>query len=478
MAISDEIEPTLYEYFDRKRYSDIDLILSAGDLRPEYLSFLVDMLNKRCYYVRGNHDIVYDVEPPLGCMDIDGKVVNYEGIRILGLEGSMWYGGRGVEHTDWQMRWKVWKVRFQIWRKRGVDIVLTHAPPKGVHDGKDLCHTGFRSFLKLIEKYKPRYLIHGHVHKSYGYSEEKITQVQETKVVNVQGKHILEIRPWVRKKITRKEGWWNIVFKLRQDSLKSFYAESRGRKYLDSIDRGIQTVEVDDIVGSVGRPLDFSRSFSLKGVDKKPHIRSRVKSIEEAMQEGKPLPVVELYKMDDEYYVLDGHHRTIAAKGQGQKFIDAHIVEYLPLGDDSRRLTIQKRIEFEDETGLGGINLLRQGDYDKLLFQIRNHKNRIEGRTKEEISIKQAARDWFSSFYRPVTEKIKKLKIRQYFPKATIGDMYVYLCYQARLRSEKRLEHTCNLPEALEEIGILAKATQIILSREGLKERIMKIFRP
>jgi hypothetical protein len=85
------------------------LILSAGDLRPEYLSFLVDMLNKRCYYVRGNHDIIYDVEPPLGCVDIDGKVVNYEGIRILGLEGSMWYGGRGVEHTDWQMRWKVWK---------------------------------------------------------------------------------------------------------------------------------------------------------------------------------------------------------------------------------------------------------------------------------------------------------------------------------------------------------------------------------
>ena len=165
-------------------------------------------------------------------------------------------------------------------------------------------------------------------------------------------------------------------------------------------------------------------------------------------------------------------------KGRGQKFIDAHIVEYLPLGDDSRRLLIQKRIEFEDETGLGGINLLRQGDYDKLLFQIRNHKNRIEERTKEKISIKQGARDWFSSFYRPVTDKIKKLKLRQYFPKTTIGDMYIYLCEQARLRSQKALEHSCSLPEALEEIGILAKATQIILSREGLKERVMRIFHP
>ncbi len=135
---------------------------------------MVDTLNKRCYYVRGNHDIVYDVEPPLGCVDIDGKVVNHQGIRILGLGGSMWYGGRGVEHTDWQMRWKVWKAGFQIWRRRGVDIVLTHAPPKGIYDGKDLCHTGFRSFLKSIEKYKPRYLIHGHVHKSYGYSEDNM----------------------------------------------------------------------------------------------------------------------------------------------------------------------------------------------------------------------------------------------------------------------------------------------------------------
>jgi len=453
------------------------LILSAGDLRPEYLSFLVDILNKRCYYVRGNHDIVYNVEPPLGCVDIDGKVVNHKGIRILGLEGSMWYGGRGVEHTEWQMRWKVWKARFQIWRKRGVDIVLTHAPPKGIHDGKDLCHTGFGSFVKLIEKYKPRYLIHGHVHKSYGYSEEKITQVRETKVVNVQEKHILEIQPRMRKKITKKEGWWNTVFKLRQDSLKSFYAESRAQKYLDSIDRGIQTVKLDNIVGSVGRPLDFSRDFSPKSVDEKPHIRTRVESIEEAMREGRPLPAVELYKIDDEYYVLDGHHRVIAAKGQGQKFIDAHIVEYLPVDDTTKRLLIQKRIEFENKTGLGGINLLRQGDYDKLLLQIRNHKNRIEARTKEKISIKQAARDWFNSFYRPVTDKINKLKLRQYFPKTTIGDMYVYLCDQAKLRSQSTEDRSCPLPEALEEIGILTKATKIILLDEGFKERTIRAFR-
>ena len=200
MVVADKVHPVLYDYFDRERFTDIDLILSAGDLRPRFLSFLVTMLNKRCYYVRGNHDTIYSSEPPLGCEDIDGKVITHSGIRILGLEGSMWYGGRGVEYTGGQMRWKLFKLKFPIWREGGVDIVLTHAPPKGVHDGKDLCHTGFSTFVKLIGKYRPRYFIHGHTHVSYGYSRERITQVQETKVVNVDGYYIFEIEPLVKEK--------------------------------------------------------------------------------------------------------------------------------------------------------------------------------------------------------------------------------------------------------------------------------------
>jgi Icc-related predicted phosphoesterase len=118
----------------------------------------------------------------------------------------MWYGGRGIEYTERQMHWKLHKLKFQIWRKGGIDIVLTHAPPKGIHDGKDVCHTGFSSFRKLIEKYKPRYFIHGHTHVSYGYSREKITQFQGTKVINVDGYHILEIESLKEdKKRTREE---------------------------------------------------------------------------------------------------------------------------------------------------------------------------------------------------------------------------------------------------------------------------------
>lgn len=121
MAVADRIHPSLYDYFDEKRFSDIDLILSGGDIRAKFLSFLVTMLNKRCYYVRGNHDITYNEEPPLGCENIDGKVVDHEGVRILGLEGSMWYGGKGVEYTESEMRWKIFRLKFQIWRKGGME---------------------------------------------------------------------------------------------------------------------------------------------------------------------------------------------------------------------------------------------------------------------------------------------------------------------------------------------------------------------
>lgn len=193
----------LYDYFDKERFSDVDLIISAGDLRPKFLSFLVSMLNKPCYYVRGNHDIIYEQQPPLGCKNIDGKVVTYKGVRIVGFEGCRWYGGRGVEYTERQMAFKVAKVKLKIWTKGGIDIVVAHAPPKGIHDGKDLCHVGFCSFLKLIEKYKPQYFIHGHTHPNYGYTRGIMTEFKETKVVNVYGYYVFEVKP---KKATNSRG--------------------------------------------------------------------------------------------------------------------------------------------------------------------------------------------------------------------------------------------------------------------------------
>lgn len=182
--------------------------------------------------------------------------------------------------------------------------------------------------------------------------------------------------------------------------------------------------------------------------------------------------------MDVKYYVLDGHHRVAALKEQGQKFMDGHIVEYLPGNVDSKILLIQRRIEFKDNADLGGINLLHRGDYDKLILQRRNHQKRMQEKTDGKITLKEAARDWHHSLYKLVTSKIKKLNLKQLFPKTTLGDMYVYLCDQARLRRQKAEDQSCPLPEALEEIGILKKATTIIFSRQRIREKIAGLFHP
>ena len=137
LTVSDRVEPVLYDNFQAKRFSDVNLILACGDLPPEYLSFLITAFNVPLFYVRGNHDIRDGGYRPGGCIDLDAKLVLYRGIRILGLEGSHWYNGKPHQYTERQMRKKILKVRLKIWRQRGVDIIITHAPPRHIHDAED-----------------------------------------------------------------------------------------------------------------------------------------------------------------------------------------------------------------------------------------------------------------------------------------------------------------------------------------------------
>ena len=90
LSVSDCVVSTLYDNFDAKRFPKIDLILSCGDLPPEYLSYLFSSFNAPLYYVRGNHDIRYYSKPPDGCIDLNARLIQFQGIRMLGLEGSRW----------------------------------------------------------------------------------------------------------------------------------------------------------------------------------------------------------------------------------------------------------------------------------------------------------------------------------------------------------------------------------------------------
>jgi Icc-related predicted phosphoesterase len=193
LTVSDQVEPALYDNFKIDRFPGINLIISCGDLPPEYLSFLASSFNVPLYYVRGNHDIRHDGYRPDGCTDLDGKVEVYRGLRILGLEGSHWYNGQPHQYTEPQMRKKIRRVRTKIWRLKGLDIIITHAPPRYIHDAEDQCHRGFESFRDLIDRYSPPYFLHGHMHFNYTEDARRMTFVNSTKVINSYGYYVFEI---------------------------------------------------------------------------------------------------------------------------------------------------------------------------------------------------------------------------------------------------------------------------------------------
>lgn len=193
LTVSDEECPALWDYYIPGRLSDYDLIISCGDLKADYLSFLVTMARCPLLYVHGNHDTGYDRHPPEGCDCIDDKLVVYNGVRILGLGGCRRYHPGPHQYTEKEMRKRIRKLRFQLWRSGGVDIVVTHAPAKGLGDSDDPAHRGFEALLELLDKYKPQYLLHGHVHLTYGQDQTRVRQYGQTSAINTTERYILDL---------------------------------------------------------------------------------------------------------------------------------------------------------------------------------------------------------------------------------------------------------------------------------------------
>ena len=183
----------LWDYYRPGMLADYDLILSAGDLKPEYLSFLVTMGRAPLLYIHGNHDGIYAHRPPEGCDCIEDKLVKINGLRILGLGGSADYNGGEHQYSERRMKRRIRKLRGKIRRAGGVDIVLTHAPAAGLGDGDDYAHRGFQCFAELIDRYEPRYFIHSHVHMEYGHKIQRSLQRKKTTVINAYERFDLEI---------------------------------------------------------------------------------------------------------------------------------------------------------------------------------------------------------------------------------------------------------------------------------------------
>ena len=217
----------------------------------------------------------------------------------------------------------------------------------------------------------------------------------------------------------------------RGNTAQSF-ADSKDRYQLtDSLDLGLRTVPVANIVGSVNRWRDFDARFRIKN----PASIERYQRIKRAVERGVILPPVILYKVRDKYYVMDGNHRVSVAKEVGQAYIDAEVIEFFPPGDSEFNLLWRERSIFEMKTGLRDIIFTELGSYDKLLMQIEDFR-REEAETEDyPLSLKEASARWEQDIYLPVVALIKKQRLLDDFPNRTEADLFLYASYHKVAKS-------------------------------------------
>jgi Icc-related predicted phosphoesterase len=190
LAMCDDVADTLYGPNIRSKRGEVDLILTCGDLPTAYIDFVASMLDVPVYGIHGNHDQPPEPGSMHGCIGwLDGRVVYEQGLLIGGFDGSLRYNNGRYQFTETEMRLKVAcmmptlmanKVRYG----RYLDILLTHAPPLGIHDQTNTTHRGFAAFRWFIEHFEPRYVLHGHVHR-YNSRTPMRTRTGNTEVLNV-----------------------------------------------------------------------------------------------------------------------------------------------------------------------------------------------------------------------------------------------------------------------------------------------------
>ena len=193
LVLADCESKSLYEYFKPEKLEGVELILACGDLKPSYLDFFASMCRAPVMFVMGNHDKPYDAEAYGGCVCIEDQIQVFRGIRILGLGGSMRYHPEAVnQYTEKEIRRRIRRLRWKLKWNKGFDILVSHAPAAGVNDLEDLPHRGFACFGELIEQYRPKLFVHGHVHANYGTGFKRVDQMGETMVVNAYDNYIIE----------------------------------------------------------------------------------------------------------------------------------------------------------------------------------------------------------------------------------------------------------------------------------------------
>jgi nucleotide-binding universal stress UspA family protein len=235
-------------------------------------------------------------------------------------------------------------------------------------------------------------------------------------------------------------------------------------------DKGIQTIPVDAIIGSVGRYTDFTRTF----MPRRAEDRQRWANVKAAMLNplGEGVPAIEAYKVSEVYFVLDGNHRVSIARQEGWKTIDAHVIEIqtdIPITPDVQPDELIVKAEYAGFLAQTGLNRTQEsidlkitipGGYQKLLDEICVCRCQIQEEHQKEYSIQDSAENWHGDIYLPFAEAVRERGMMRWFPNRTITDLYVWMS-EHRDELEKELGWAIR-PEAAAEVLIQNKSRRAI----------------
>jgi len=206
LTVSDKVVDKVHSPAINQEFGDVELVIACGDLPFHYLEYIAASLNVPCFLVYGNHDLNVEhtasgpiTHHPPGWVDLDERCVRVKGLLLAGLEGSLRYNSDGVhQYSQDEMRGKALRMLPTLFANRlrygrFLDILISHAPPYGIHDGPDYAHLGFSVFLTMIDRLRPRYVLHGHQHV-YG-TEQTLTKRHQTQILNVYPARVIDIDP-------------------------------------------------------------------------------------------------------------------------------------------------------------------------------------------------------------------------------------------------------------------------------------------
>jgi len=207
LAVADAVSPVIYSDHFPANLPEFDVLVSAGDMPGHVLEFLATRLTVPPVYVMGNHGNAYLRDPysgakilPGGCLNAHRRLIDIEGVLIAGFEGSARYRPGPHQYSEWEMSRLVTTLTPRLlWQRlakgRAVDILLTHAPPKGPHEGEDHAHRGFAAFNRFTSRWRPKLHIHGHVHLNGANAPREYVTDLGVRVINAYEFTLIDVNP-------------------------------------------------------------------------------------------------------------------------------------------------------------------------------------------------------------------------------------------------------------------------------------------